>query len=40
MVDVCISLQLFALELPHLRIGFGNRGVLGQVPVDDKLAAV
>ncbi len=40
MVDVLISLELFALKLPDLRIGFGDRGVLWQGPVDDEFAAV
>src|SRR5580700_2548312 len=40
MVDAFIVLELLTLETSHLRVRVGNRGVLRQVPVDDKLVAV
>ena len=40
MVDAVIALKLLTLEASHLRVGVGDRGVLRQVPVDDKLVAV
>src|SRR5580704_7186587 len=40
MVDAVIALELLMLEASHLRVRVGNRGVLRQVPVDDKLVAV
>ena len=40
MLDAVISLKLLALETSHLGVGVGNRGVLGQVPVDDQFAPV
>src|ERR1700688_565612 len=40
MVDAVIALELLTLETSHLRVRVGNRSVLRQVPVDDKLVAV
>ncbi|MNY21149.1 hypothetical protein D3C86_1546750 [compost metagenome] len=40
MVDIRIFRQHFLLELRHLPVGFGNRAVLRQVPVDDQLHTV
>ena len=40
MIDTGIGLQLFTLEAGDLRIGFGDRGVLRQVPVNDQFGTV
>ena len=40
MINSGISLQLFTLEASDLRIGFGDRCVLRQVPVNDQFVAV
>ena len=40
MIDPIISLKLFTLEASHLCVGFGDRGVLRQIPVNDQFVTV
>jgi hypothetical protein len=40
MVDPIVPLKLFAFKASHLRVGFRNRGVLRQIPIDDQFVAI